>query len=262
MGLEYDGSLFSGWQSQPNRRTIQTVLEHAISKVADAPIKVFSAGRTDAGVHAVEQIVHFDTSAERAVNAWVMGVNTKLPDDIRVLWAKQVSADFHSRYSAIARYYRYIILNRATQSALLRRRVTWCHTTLNSQRMMEAAQHLIGEHDFSSFRAKSCQSKSPFRRMYQIDIKAHQDFVLIDVVANAFLHHMVRNIVGVLIEVGSGKKCSDWAREVLVAQNRALGGVTAQASGLYLVAVKYPDLLSLNNHAIFDCLPDFAKRYD
>ena len=262
LGLEYDGSLFAGWQSQPNRRTIQTTVEHAVSKVADEPISVCSAGRTDAGVHAVEQIVHFDTHAARAVHSWVMGGNANLPDDIRILWAKQVDTGFHSRYSAIARYYRYVILNRPAQSALLRGRVTWCHTTLNSQRMLEAAQHLIGEHDFSSFRAKNCQSKSPFRRMYHIDVKAHREFVLIDVIANAFLHHMVRNIVGVLIEVGTGKKCPGWARKVLIAKKRTAGGATAQANGLYLVAVKYPDSLGPMNHAIFDYLPDFTKRYD
>lgn len=262
LGVEYDGTLFSGWQRQPGRRTIQAELEAAVSIVADESIAISSAGRTDAGVHAIEQIVQFDTLARRDVNAWVMGVNSNLPGDIRVLWAKQPPIEFHARYSAIARYYRYVILNRPTNSALLRSRVAWCYTPLEPQRMTEAARYILGEHDFTSFRAKNCQSKSPFRRMYHINVDAREEFVVIDLVANAFLHHMVRNIAGVLIEIGSGKNPPNWAREVLIARNRACAGITAKASGLYLVAVKYPAEFSMTGHSIFDCLPDCAERFD
>ncbi len=262
LGIEYDGSCFSGWQRQGDKRTVQASVECAISKVADESVSVCCAGRTDAGVHAVEQVVHFDTAAQRTPVAWVRGANTNLPHDVRVLWAKSVSPSFHARYSAIARYYRYIILNRPTNSALLHGRVTWCFLSLDVGLMAEAAQFLIGYHDFSSFRAKACQSASPNRYVYHIDITAQTEFVIIDIVANAFLHHMVRNIVGVLIEIGTGKKHPRWARDVLVARNRALGSVTARASGLYLVSVNYPDIFGMAQHSIFGCLPCDVRLYD
>jgi len=262
LGIEYDGSCFSGWQRQGDRRTIQASVECAVSKVADESVSVCCAGRTDAGVHAVEQVVHFDTDAQRTPVAWVMGTNTNLPHDVRVLWAKSVSPSFHARYSAIARFYRYLILNRATNSALLHGRVTWCFSSLNVRLMAEAAQFLIGEHDFTSFRAKGCQSKSPNRKLHHIAVVVQSECVVIDIVANAFLHHMVRNIVGVLIEIGMGKKQPGWARDVLMARDRALGGVTARASGLYLEGVYYPSEFGMAKHPIFERLPSDVQRFN
>ncbi len=245
LGLEYDGSRYSGWQAQAHASGIQTAVESALSFVADHPVSVIAAGRTDAGVHASMQVVHFDTTVERTERGWAMGANTNLDDSISVLWMRQVPDDFSARYSALARSYRYIILNRVPRPSLLRERVCWIRETLDDQLMHVAAQHLVGRHDFSSFRAAECQSPSAVRQLYRIDVSRHHEYVIIDVTANAFLHHMVRNIAGVLIDVGRGDEGADWPLKVLQARNRNEGGVTAPAAGLYLFGVMYPDVLKL-----------------
>ncbi len=262
LGIEYDGSGFYGWQWQKQHRSVQHVLETALTKIADHPVTVQCAGRTDTGVHALEQVVHFDVTADRNELAWVRGGNSQLPDDVRITWIQPAVADFHARYSAIARFYRYIILNRPIQSALLRKQVTWCPAPLDEKLMHEAAQSLIGHHDFTSFRAQGCQSKSPFRTMYFIDVYREDDKVIIDISANAFLHHMVRNIAGVLIAIGSGKATPTWAAELLEVKSRKLGGITAPPDGLHLGAVYYPEQYGLTKHAIFNKLPANAQRHD
>ncbi len=262
LGVEYDGSRFHGWQWQPGKRTVQSELQSALSKIADQQITVICAGRTDSGVHALEQVVHFDTDAERDIHAWLMGGNSRLPDDVRITWAKPAVGDFHARYSAVARFYRYIILNRAMKSALLGNRVTWCYPSLDEGRMHQAAQALIGEHDFSSFRAHGCQSRSPCRMMYFINVYREKDQVIMDISANAFVHHMVRNIAGVLMDIGKGNKPVDWAKSVLTVRDRAQGGVTAPAQGLYLGAVYYPERYGITAHPVFSRLPADAKRFE
>lgn len=261
LGIEYDGQAFSGWQWQKGKLTVQGAVEDALSRVAAESIRVICAGRTDAGVHALEQVVHFDTKVYRKPYSWLMGTNTALPEDVRILWVQETPDDFHARYSAIARFYRYVILNRPMKSALFRRQVTWHFHPLNEKAMQEAANNLIGEHDFSSFRAQDCQSKSPMRRMHFIHVRRENDKVIIELCANAFLHHMVRNIVGVLMEVGSGKQRPDWAAAVLEARDRKCAGVTAPADGLYLGGVYYPPHFGLPRHPIFDYLPEDASRY-
>lgn len=262
LGIEYDGSRFSGWQWQASRRSVQSALEQALSKVADQPVTVICAGRTDAGVHALEQVVHFDTGARRDLHAWVLGGNSYLPEEVRILWAKPAQGDFHARYSAIARYYRYIILNRPVKSALSPRQTTWCYPPLDADNMHRAAQYLLGNHDFSSFRAQGCQSKSPFRMVHFIDVVREGEQVIIDLSANAFLHHMVRNIAGVLMAIGAGKQPVSWTQELLEVKSRQLGGVTAPPDGLYLAGVYYPERYGLAKHPIFEKLPANAKRHE
>jgi tRNA pseudouridine38-40 synthase len=262
LGLEYDGSGFSGWQWQPNRRSIQNELEKALSKVANHPVTAICAGRTDAGVHAVEQIAHFDVNIERDHHAWLLGGNSYLPDDIRIIWVKHAVGDFHARYSAIARLYRYVILNRPVKSALQGKQTTWCYPLLDADAMNKAAQSLVGSHDFSSFRAKGCQSLSPVRIVHFVDVYRNSDRVVIEICANAFLHHMVRNIAGVLMDIGMGKQPEDWTLALLAAKKRALGGVTAPPCGLYLESVFYPDHYGITKHPAFNKLPKDAKRFD
>lgn len=262
LGIEYDGSQFFGWQWQDGGlRTVQAAVQEAVSKVANHSVSIICTGRTDTGVHALEQIVHFETEAVRSHHSWLLGINANLPFDVRVLWVKDAIDDFHARYSAIARFYRYIILNRSTRSALQRDRVTWFHSPLDAQRMHQAAQLLIGSHDFTSFRALKCQSLSPMRLMYFIDVYRQDDQVIMDISANAFLHHMVRNIAGVLMAIGSEKKSVGWAEELLIAKNRQVGGVTAPAHGLYLGGVYYPEKYGLTQHPIFKKLPASAQRF-
>jgi len=262
LGLEYDGGDFAGWQWQTGRRTVQVALEQALSTVANQAVAVTCAGRTDAGVHALEQIVHFDTEARRPPHAWLLGGNSYLSEDVRILWAQPAIGDFHARYSAIARFYRYIILNRPVKSALARKQVTWHYAPLDADNMHLAAQHLIGNHDFSSFRAQGCQSKSPQRIMHFIDVYRQGDSVIMDICANAFLHHMVRNIAGVLMAIGSGKQPVDWTQELLEVKNRTLAAVTAPPDGLYLGGVFYPQRYGIAKHPLFDKLPPDAKRFD
>lgn len=239
LGIEYDGSPFCGWQRQKGSRTVQEALERAVSKVADAPVGLCAAGRTDTGVHATEQVVHFDSTARRSARAWVLGVNTHLPDPVSVLWARTVQEDFHARYSAISRRYRYVILNRPTRPALLRERATWIHQALDRECMQAAARHLQGTHDFSSYRALACQAKSPVRTVHELSVQRRGAFLFVDILADGFLHHMVRNIAGVLITIGRGEQQAGWAATVLERRDRTLGGVTAPAAGLYLVKVQY-----------------------
>jgi tRNA pseudouridine38-40 synthase len=240
MGVEYDGSGFHGWQVQDGVRTAQAELERAVGQVADHPVGVHCAGRTDAGVHASEQVVHFETHARRTERSWVLGTNVNLPADIAVLWARPVSAAFHARFSATARHYRYLILTRPTRSALERNRVVWVREPLELEPMRRAAQDLVGEHDFSSFRAVACQAKSPVRRVHYCSLSRDGDRVDLRIGANGFLHHMVRNIAGVLIAVGRGEAPAGWVRELLALRDRTCGGVTAPPQGLYLERADYP----------------------
>lgn len=262
LGIEYDGSGFFGWQWQPNRPSVQGELENALSKVANHPVSVICAGRTDTGVHALEQVVHFDANVERDLHAWLLGGNSYLPDGIRIIWVKQAVRDFHARYSAIARLYRYVILNRPVKSALLGKQTTWCYHPLDAEIMNKAAQHLVGNHDFSSFRAQGCQSKSPVRIVHFVDVYRDGDKVIIGICANAFLHHMVRNIAGVLIDIGLGKQAEDWTLVLLATKKRELGGVTAPPYGLYLESVYYPACYGIPKHPAFQKLPEDAKRFD
>lgn len=262
IGVEYDGSGFCGWQWQPQRRSVQGELEKALTRVANRPISVVCAGRTDAGVHALEQIAHFDTQVTRHNDAWLLGGNSHLPDDIRILWASPVTNEFNARYSALARLYRYVINNRPVNSALIHRQTAWCYRPLNAEAMHAAAQHLIGHHDFSSFRAQGCQSKSPFRQMHFIDVRRENDTVIMSICANAFLHHMVRNIAGVLIDIGAGKQSETWPLKLLDLKKREAAGITAPASGLYLESVYYPVHFGFAKHPAFDKLPDDIKRFN
>lgn len=241
MAVEYDGSGYSGWQIQKETsNTIQAVVESAISKVADEPIRVHVAGRTDTGVHATAQIIHFDTVAERTERSWVFGTNANLPKDVVTVWSKPVSDEFHARFSAVRRAYRFVIYSRAVRPTFLAGRVTWTHKPLELTRMAEAAKHLIGEHDFSSFRAVGCQANSPVRTITSVEVSQQGPYTYIDIEANAFLYHMVRNIAGVLMKIGTGEAEPAWCGEVLRLKDRTQGGVTAPAAGLYLVGVEYP----------------------
>lgn len=246
LGVEYDGSGFRGWQSQQEGvHTVQGCLETALGQVANHPVRTVCAGRTDTGVHAVNQVAHFDTQAQRSPYSWVMGANSNLPAEISVLWAQPVSDCFHARFSAVSRRYRYVILNRPCRSALCRQRAAWYYKPLNEQKMQEAGCQLLGEHDFSAFRGPHCQAKSPVRRLTMLEVTRQRDFVILEVAANAFLHHMVRNIAGVLLAIGSGERPVPWALEVLAGRDRTRGGVTAPPEGLYLLAVDYPEEFSL-----------------
>ncbi len=244
LGVEYCGTHYQGWQWQPNCPSVQATLEAALSQVAKTPIGTVCAGRTDAGVHAREQVVHFDTEVVRSNKAWVMGSNTVLPPSVRVLWAKQVSEAFDARRSATARSYQYIINNRAVRPAIEYEQHTWHYWALDADKMHHAAQYLVGEHDFTSFRAAGCQSNTPMRNVHNVSVHRDGDLVIVNITANAFLHHMVRNIVGALFQVGEGVRPVEWIRDVLDQKDRRLAGVTAPPNGLYLMRVEYP--LSLN----------------
>ena len=241
LGVEYDGSRFFGFQRQRQHPTVQEELERALARVADAPVTIHCAGRTDTGVHAICQVVHFDTPVARSERAWVLGCNSHLPAGASVLWARPAEPGFHARFSARARTYRYRILNRWTRPGLLAGRVSWERRVLDASSMHEAAQHLLGEHDFSSFRAPGCQARHAVRTLRSIRVERAGNEVVIEVMANAFLYHMVRNIVGTLIEVGAGKRPTEWVADVLARRRRAEAGATATADGLYFVGVEYPD---------------------
>jgi tRNA pseudouridine38-40 synthase len=238
--IEYDGTEFAGWQSQNHVLSVQDAVEAAIGFVAGHPSTVICAGRTDAGVHAVGQVVHFDTTAIRTTRAWVLGANTRLPPTIALQWAGEVSPGFHARHAAVRRVYRYYILNRSARSALQRTKSAWIHRPLDARIMHDAAQVLIGEHDFSAFRSIECQSKTPVRRIQRIDVQRAADMVLLEIEANAYLHHMVRNIVGTLIEVQDQPDPLAAMRRILSDGKRAQAGMTAPAAGLYLWRVDYP----------------------
>ena len=241
LGVEYNGNNFHGWQlQQEGVRTVQLCLEQAISRVANHPVRLFCAGRTDTGVHAVAQVAHFETESERTDRQWLLGINVNLPDDVSVNWVREVDGEFHARFSAISRSYRYHIWNAPTRSALLTGKVNWTHHALDHERMIEAAKSLVGTHDFSSYRALQCQAKSPVKTLHYLNIERHGDMIVLKLKANAFLHHMVRNIAGVLIAIGKGDQEADWAGEVLDYRDRTLGGVTAVPDGLYFESVEYP----------------------
>jgi len=240
LGIEYDGSRFLGWQRLSHGRTVQAVLESALSKIADHPVEVVCAGRTDSGVHGECQVVHFDSAAERSARAWTMGGNSLLPDEVAVLWAQPVDIGFHARYAARARRYRYTILNRKVRAALDARYVTWERQPLDAERMHRAGQALLGEHDFSAFRTSQCQAKHPVRVMQQLSVRREGDHVIVDVQANAFLHHMVRNIVGSLLPIGRGEQPVEWIRDLLAGRDRHVAGPTALPNGLCFVGPRYP----------------------
>ncbi|MHB1587629.1 MAG: tRNA pseudouridine(38-40) synthase TruA [Acidiferrobacteraceae bacterium] len=239
--LEYDGSGFRGWQHQGDGRSLQEAVEHALAHVADHPVRVVVAGRTDTGVHALRQVIHFDPDATRPDHSWLRGANSQLPRGISFLWLRPVDPTFHARFSALARHYRYVILNRPVRPSLLAHRVSWEYRQLDVERMQEAALALVGTHDFTSFRAIQCQAKSPVRELSRLEIARRGDLVTIDVSANGFLHHMVRNIAGVLMAIGARERVPGWAGEVLRARDRTRGGVTAPPDGLYLLGVDYPE---------------------
>lgn len=239
--LEYDGSNFSGWQRQDRARSVQASVEEALSKVANEPIAVTVAGRTDAGVHALAQVIHFDTTAARNGHSWVRGTISNLPDDVALLWADEVDGGFHARFSATGRRYHYVILNRPIRPTYLRGRVSWEYRPINAAAMQQGANYLIGKHDFTSFRAAECQAKSPVRELRGLEVERHGEFLHIRVYANAFLQHMVRNIAGVLMDIGAGEQKPRWAKEVLEARDRTQGGVTAPPDGLYLTDIEYPE---------------------
>ena len=238
--VEYDGTDFSGWQSQAHSVSLQDAVQDAVGFVAGHPVVTICAGRTDAGVHATGQVIHFDTVAVRTPRAWVLGVNTRLPPAIALQWAGEVAAGFHARHAAIRRIYRYIILNRSARSALQRTRTAWIHRSLDADAMHSAAQVLVGEHDFSAFRSIECQSKTPVRKVERIEVRRTGDTVWVEIEANAYLHHMVRNIVGTLLNVQREPDPKAAMARILAGGERREAGVTAPAAGLYLWRVEYP----------------------
>lgn len=246
LGVEYKGSRYHGWQRQSSGvLSVQQTLEEALSTVADSPVALHCAGRTDAAVHACGQVVHFDTRAVRSERAWTMGANINLPHDISVTWAREMPAHFHARFKATARRYRYVIYNDQIRPAHLGDQVTWNHRPLDAERMAEAAACLVGTHDFSSFRAGQCQAKSPIKTLHHLRVTRHGKMIVIDIRASAFLHHMVRNIAGVLMTIGAGERPVGWAAEVLACLDRRAAGATAHPFGLYLVQVEYPEEYAL-----------------
>ena len=239
--VEYDGSQFKGWQVQLNQRTVQQQVETAFSKVADHPVAVTTAGRTDTGVHATGQIIHFDSTAERSVRAWRMGVNRFLPSDVRVHWVCAVDSEFHARFSALRRSYRYILYNQSIKPGLLRQYVSHEYRPLDIALMRQAVQFFLGEHDFSSIRAAGCQAHTPIRTVHELQCYQNRHWFWFDVTANAFLQHMVRNIAGLLCKVGSGERSPEWIADVLEQRDRRKAAVTAPPNGLYLTHVQYDD---------------------
>jgi tRNA pseudouridine38-40 synthase len=237
LGLEYDGAAFCGFQTQPSACGVQDHLESALSSFSDSPIEVTAAGRTDTGVHATDQVVHFDTDVTRA--DWVRGTNAHLPPAIRIHWWKPVPADFHARYSALSRTYRYLLLDAPVAPALLRSRVGWYHRPLDVARMSDAARRLLGSHDFSAFRDAECQAKSPVRDLREASVERRGDLVVFTFRANAFLHHMIRNVVGSLVYVGAGKQEPAWMEELMAARDRSKAAPTFAPDGLYLAAIEY-----------------------
>ena len=255
LGIEYHGGAFCGWQTQSSGCAVQDALERALAGIAGERIATICAGRTDAGVHALAQVVHFDCDAARPASAWVRGTNTSMPAGAAVTWMQPVAAEFNARYSALERCYRYVLFNHPVRPALNQGRVGWCHAPLDVERMNAAAAHLLGEHDFSAFRSAECQAKSPLREMRRLTIRRSGDYVVFELAANAFLHHMVRNIVGSLVYVGSDRQEPAWLAEVLASRNRALAAPTLEAAGLYLAHVSYDakwGLPALARRAWFD----------
>ena len=257
MGVEYVGNAFEGWQSQRHGRTVQDHLERALARIAGQPVRLHCAGRTDAGVHATAQVVHFDTTAQRDRNAWVRGVNASLPDTVAVRWATEVDDSFHARFCAVGRRYRYVLFSSPVRPALLSGRVGWFHLPLDVDAMARAARVLEGEHDFTAFRASACQAKSPIKRMYSARVRREGTYVTFDFHANAFLHHMVRNLVGALVYVGKYGYPPEWLRSCLEARCRQSAPPTFSPDGLYLCGVDYPSRWSLPNEGRIIALPQF-----
>jgi len=245
VGLEYDGSDFLGWQIQRQEPTVQGCMEQALARVADHQARVTCCGRTDTGVHAVCQVAHFDSDAHRPERSWILGLNSHLPAGISALWIRQVDDSFHARFSAYARSYRYVILNRWTRPALESRRMSWCRTALDADKMHQAAQALPGEHDFTSFRARACQARHAVREIHQVSVERHGNLVSLDITANGFLYHMVRNIAGSLLWVGTGEKEVGWMKAVLENMDRSQAAPTAAPEGLYFLGARYPEKYGL-----------------
>ncbi len=248
LGIEYDGTSYCGWQSQSNGCGVQDALERAIQSVAQHPVRIHAAGRTDAGVHALMQVVHFDAEVERESHAWVRGVNAFLPDAVRVVWSALVNDEFHARFSAQRRSYEYLLINTPVAPAIMSSKAGWYHLPLDIVAMQAGAQYLVGEHDFSAFRASECQAKSPIRNLEQADITAYGDKLVFSFSANAFLQHQVRNMLGALIYVGNGKHPPTFIRELLMQNDRTLSPPTFSPNGLYLTGVEYDQKWQLPNH--------------
>lgn len=250
LGVSYCGANYSGWQIQPDRDTVQAQLESALQQFIDSDtVATICAGRTDTGVHALQQVVHIDSTAQRRDQSWVRGLNAILPKDIRIQWAKPVADGFHARFDALERTYCYFLQSSPVRSPILRLQTGWVHYELDDIAMLKAAKLLLGQHDFSSFRSSQCQAASPVRTLLDCDIIRRGDFLLFKFTANAFLHHMVRNLMGTLLMIGRGKKSSDWVNELLLAKDRRYAAPTFMANGLYMVHVKYP---KINNLPILD----------
>ncbi len=259
LGLEYAGDAFLGFQSQAHGRTVQDVLEAALGRIAGEPVRVHCAGRTDTGVHASAQVVHFDTAAQRPPSAWVRGVNALLPAAAAVRWAVEVDEGFHARFLAYERQYRYLLFNAPTRPALLAGRVGWFHRPLDEARMAEAARLLLGEHDFSAFRAAGCQARSPVRLMHAASVRREGGMLVFDFRANGFLHHMIRNLVGALVYVGKGRQRPEWIAELLQVRDRKLAAPTFAPDGLYLCGVSYPPRWPLPGDGRIIALPELPR---
>ncbi len=249
IGLEYDGSAFLGWQIQRQEPTVQACLEKALARVADHDTRVTCCGRTDTGVHALCQVVHFDSEAQRSERNWVLGLNSHLPATVSALWIREVDDEFHARFSAFARSYRYLILNRWVRPAIDSTKLSWCRSPLDADEMHVGAQHLLGQHDFTSFRASACQAQHAVREIHEISVRREGDIIQLDVTANGFLYHMVRNIAGSLLEVGRGDAQPAHVGEVLKQRDRAKAAATAAPEGLYFRAARYPDQYALPTRA-------------
>jgi len=250
IGIEYDGSAFCGWQTQRDDPSVQSAVETALSRVADHPVRVVCAGRTDTGVHALGQVAHFDSEALRTRRQWVLGANTNLPTSVSVLWASEVVDDFHARFSAVERSYRYLVLNRPVRPAVRAGKVAWFRKPLDTGLMDQAAQALLGEHDFSAFRSAGCQARHAVREVKHVSVSRREDEVILDVSANGFLYHMVRNIAGSLLEVGCAERPAEWIADLLEGQDRTVAGVTAEPDGLYFMGVRYPAQFGLDQVAL------------
>lgn len=261
MGVEYDGSRFCGFQRLKHAASVQQAIEDALAKVAGAPVHIYASGRTDSGVHATRQVIHFDPPVQRTEKAWIFGANTNLPRDVAVRWVKPVSDDFHSRLGALARRYRYIFLNQISRPVLERANVTWCRDPLDADAMHRAAQAVVGEHDFSSFRAAGCQSKTPWRQMHFVEVKRYGPLVVIDIQGNAFLHHMIRNIAGALASVGRGAQDEGHIARLLALKNRRQGDVTAPACGLHFVDSIYDERFELPKEPVGPNLLAFTGEW-
>ncbi|MBX2835548.1 MAG: tRNA pseudouridine(38-40) synthase TruA [Gammaproteobacteria bacterium] len=252
LALEYDGSDYCGWQRQPHCHSVQAEVEQALSKVANEPITVHCSGRTDTGVHAAAQIVHFDTQAHRPMRAWTFGVNSELKRNVSVHWAKVVNDEFHARFKALNRRYRYSLLNRPTRPGLYHRHLAWERSPLDVESMQRSTKALLGTHDFSSFRSSDCQAKHAVRELYELSVVKENDLVFIDVCANGFLHNMVRILTGCLLKIGKGEQSEDWLAELLIACDRTQSGMTAPAQGLCFIQPEYPAEFGI---------PDFRSKY-